>query len=73
MALLVLEIALRRADVRRAVMRTLRIADRGVDEDVRLRLAAGLIAIGDETKAFGNAELLHIDLAALNPSFIISQ
>src|SRR5690554_5667578 len=58
-AALVDRVAVGRADVRRALVRADGVADRGVDEDVRLGVAAALVAVGDGAQPLGDAEGLY--------------
>ena len=53
--LLIHRVALCRAHVRRAFVRTDAVADGRIDFDVRFRVAPPLIAVGNEAKAFGDA------------------
>src|SRR5690606_1690344 len=57
-ARLVFRVALRRAHVRRAVVGADRVADRRVDDDVRLRLGAALVAVADLAAALGDGKRL---------------
>src|SRR5690625_7827195 len=71
--LVVFRVAFCRAHVRCAVVRTLRVADGGVDQNVRRGFAPALVAKADEPQALCDIESVHNDLAALTPSLSISQ
>lgn len=56
---IIILIAFCRTDIGRAVVRTDRIANVGVDENMRSGFGAPLIAVGNHTKTFGKGALLH--------------
>lgn len=60
LAVIIILVALSRTNVRRAVMRTHRIADPRVDQDVWSGFTSRLVSVGDQTETLRYAESLHL-------------